>query len=58
MIWRVLRLLSKLILLLGKRQDQAEELTEYVETRKRMDEVARMSDADAARMWLEERGKR
>jgi hypothetical protein len=58
MIWRVLRLLSKLILLLGKRQDQAEELTEYVETRKRMDEVARMSDADAARDWLRERGKR
>jgi hypothetical protein len=58
MIWRVLRLLSKLILLLGKRQDQAEELEGYVETRKRMDEVARMSDADAARMWLEERGKR
>jgi hypothetical protein len=58
MIWRVLRLLSKLILLLGKRQDQAEELTEYVETRKRMDEVGRLSDADAARMWLEERGKR
>jgi hypothetical protein len=58
MIWRVLRLLSKLILLLGKRQDQAEELEGYVETRKRMDEVARMSDADAARVWLEERGKR
>jgi hypothetical protein len=58
MIWRVLRLLSKLILLLGKRQDQAEELEGYVETRKRMDEVARMSDADAARDWLRERGKR
>lgn len=37
---------------------KAEELTGYVETRKRMDEVARMSDADAAREWLRERGKR
>jgi hypothetical protein len=58
MIWRLLRLLSKLVLLLGKRQDQAEELNEYVETRKRMDEIGRMSDADAAREWLRERGKR
>lgn len=37
---------------------KAEELESYVETRKRMDEVARMSDADAARDWLRERGKR
>lgn len=37
---------------------KVEELTDYVETRKRMDEVARMSDADAARDWLRERGKR
>lgn len=37
---------------------KVEELTDYVETRKRMDEVARMSDADAAREWLRERGKR
>jgi hypothetical protein len=58
MIWRLLRLLSKLVLLLGKRQDQVEELNEYVETRKRMDEIGRMSDADAAREWLRERGKR
>ena len=34
-----------------------EELEGYVETRKRMDEVGRMSDADAAREWLRERGK-
>ena len=58
MIWKLLRLLSKLILLFGKRPDQSEELTEYVETRKRMDEVGRMSDADAARDWLRERSKR
>jgi len=58
MIWKLLRLLSKLILLFGKRPDQSEELIEYVETRKRMDEVGRMSDADAARDWLRERGKR
>ena len=37
---------------------KAEELESYVETRKRMDEVARMSDADAARDFLRERGKR
>jgi hypothetical protein len=58
MIWKLLRLLSKIILLFGKGQDKTQELTEYVETRKRMDEIARMSDADAAKMWLEERGKR
>jgi hypothetical protein len=58
MIWKLLRLLSKLILLFGKRPDQSEELTEYVETRKRMDEVGRMSDADAAREFLRERSKR
>lgn len=46
----------------GRKSAQAdakqEELTDYVETRKRMDEVGRMSDADAAREWLRERGKR
>jgi dienelactone hydrolase len=45
----------------GRKSAQAdakqEELTDYVETRKRMDEVGRMSDADAARDWLRERGK-
>lgn len=46
----------------GRKSAQAdakqEELTDYVETRKRMDEVGRMSDADAAREWLRERGER
>jgi dienelactone hydrolase len=46
----------------GRKSAQAdakqEELEDYVETRKRMDEVGRMSDADAARDWLRERGKR
>lgn len=46
----------------GRKSAQAdakqEELENYVETRKRMDEVGRMSDADAARDWLRERGKR
>ncbi|MEN9761307.1 MAG: hypothetical protein RI906_1133 [Pseudomonadota bacterium] len=46
----------------GRRSAQAdakqEELEGYVETRKRMDEVGRMSDADAAREWLKERAKR
>lgn len=37
---------------------KAEGLEDYVETRQRMDEVGRMSDADAARDWLRERGKR
>lgn len=37
---------------------KVEELTDYVETRKRMDDVGRMSDADAARVFLEKRGKR
>lgn len=46
----------------GRKSAQAdakvEELTDYVDTRKRMDEVGRMSDADAAADWLRERGKR
>ena len=33
-------------------------LEDYVDTRKRMDEVGRMSDADAARDWLRERDRR
>ena len=45
----------------GRKSAQAdakqEELEGYVETRKRMDEVGRMSDSDAAREWLRERGK-
>ncbi len=45
----------------GERKARAdakqEELEGYVETRERMDEIGRMSDADAARDWLRERGK-
>lgn len=45
----------------GRKSAQAdakvEGLEDYVETRKRMDDVGRMSDADAARDWLRERGK-
>jgi dienelactone hydrolase len=45
----------------GRKSAQAdakqEELEGYVETRERMDEIGRMSDADAARDWLRERGK-
>ena len=45
----------------GRKSAQAdakqEELDNYVETRKRMDEIGRMSDADAARDWLRERGE-
>ena len=36
---------------------ERERLEGYVETRKRMDEVGRMSDADAARDWLRDRNK-
>ena len=46
----------------GRKSAQAdakeEEMRDYVDTRKRMDDVGRMSDADAARDWLRERGKR
>jgi hypothetical protein len=41
----------------AKADAKQEELEGYVETRKRMDEIGRMSDADAARDWLRERGK-
>jgi len=36
---------------------ERERLDDYVETRKRMDEVGRMSDADASRTWLRDRNK-
>lgn len=36
---------------------ERERLEDYVETRKRMDEAGRMSDADAARDWLRDRNK-
>lgn len=42
----------------AKSDAKVEGLEDYVETRKRMDDVARLSDADIARMFLEERGKR
>lgn len=37
---------------------KVEELEEYAGTRKKIDAIGRMSDADAARDWLRERGKR
>jgi hypothetical protein len=46
----------------GRKSAQAdakqEELEGYVETRQRMDEIGRMSDADAAKEWLRDRAKR
>lgn len=36
---------------------KAKELESYVKTRERMDDVARLPDADAARMFLAKRGK-
>jgi hypothetical protein len=72
MIWQALvGAVSKLFLFVamlaaswfgGKKTAQAdakvEGLEDYVETRQRMDEVGRMSDADAALDFLRERGKR
>jgi hypothetical protein len=37
---------------------EIERLDGYVDTRKRMDEVGRMSDADVSRDWLRDRGQR
>lgn len=46
----------------GRKAQQAdnkvEELEEYADTRKKIDAIGRMSDADAARDWLRERGQR
>ncbi len=42
----------------GKQSAQAEELNEYVETRKRIDEVSGDHDPDDDRDWLRERGER
>lgn len=46
----------------GRKSAQAdakqEGLEDYVKTRKRMDDIGRLSDADAAAEWLRERGKR
>jgi len=41
----------------GKSVAKERGLEEYVETRNRMDEVGRISDADAAREWLRDRSK-
>ena len=45
----------------GRKAQQAdskvEELEQYADTRRKMDQIGRMSDADAARAWLRERGK-
>jgi hypothetical protein len=42
----------------GKTAAKIEEMESYADTRKKMDEAGRMSDADAARQWLSERSKR
>jgi hypothetical protein len=42
----------------GKSDAKIKELDGYVETRKKMDDAGRMSDADAAREWLHDRSKR
>lgn len=42
----------------GKNAAKAEELNEYIETRKRMDEADLGDDPDMARRFLHERGKR
>lgn len=40
-----------------KTEIKAKGLEEYADTREKLDQVGRMSDADAARAWLHERGK-
>jgi hypothetical protein len=42
----------------GRTEAKIEDAENYVETRKKMDETGRMSDADAAREWLHDRSKR
>lgn len=42
----------------GRDAANAEELNEYIETRKRMDEADVGDDPDIARRWLHERGER
>lgn len=42
----------------GKNAAKAEELNEYIETRKRMDEADLGDDPDMARRFLHERGER
>lgn len=42
----------------AKADAKIEELEEYANTRRKLDEVGRLSDADASRDWLRERGKR
>lgn len=42
----------------GRKAAKVKELKDYAETDKRMDEVGRLSDADAARDWLHDRGER
>ena len=37
---------------------KAKEFEDYAKTRQDMDKIGRMSDADAARDWLRERGQR
>lgn len=53
--------LSFILLLLNrlkKAKAKNEDLEEYQNTRKRLDKIGRMSDADAAREWLRDRGER
>lgn len=62
MIWKLIGLLSGFLYFLGRRSAKAdakvEELTDYVETRQRMDEVDAGDDPAVLREWLRERGKR
>jgi hypothetical protein len=62
MIWKLIGFLSGFLYFLGRRSAKAdakvEELTGYVETRQRMDEVDAGDDPAVLREWLRERGKR
>jgi hypothetical protein len=42
----------------GKQEAKTEKLEDYVDTRKRMDEVSRPTDVNSARDWLRKHGNK
>lgn len=67
MIWRIKMWSTALALVVaalmaswfgGRKSAKTKGLEGYVKTRERMDDVGRLSDADAAAEWLKERANR
>lgn len=67
MIWRIKMWSTALALVVaallaswfgGRKSAKTKGLEGYVKTRERMDDVGRLSDADAAADWLKERANR